>query len=137
MDISKDMIELAQQDLDYSLQKRVNYIKGDACNIDSIKDSGKFDLIYSTFTMHHWDNAEVAISNLFSMLKDNGILYILDLKRVSWLYYFKSQSGVFKSIRASYQPEEIKVMLNNIGITKYIRKIIIPFFMQSLLIKKQ
>lgn len=136
MDISKDMIELAQQDLNDSLKARINYIIGDACNINSIKDLGEFDLIYSTFTMHHWDNAEMAIKNLYSILKDNGVLYIFDLKRVFWLYYFKSQSGFFKSIRASYQPEEIKVMLNNIGITKYKRKTIFPFFMQSLLIKK-
>ena len=136
MDISQDMIKLAQQDLDYNLQTRINYVIGDACNINSIKDLGEFDLIYSTFTMHHWDNAEIAIKNLFSMLKDNGALYIFDLKRVFWLYYFKSQSGFFKSIRASYQPEEIKVMLTNIGITKYKRKTIFPFFMQSLLVKK-
>ena len=46
------------------------------------------------------------------------------------------QDQFFKSIRASYQPEEIKMMLTNIGITKYKRKTIFPFFMQSLLIKK-
>ena len=136
MDISQDMIKLAQQDLDYNLQTRINYVIGDACNINSIKDLGEFDLIYSTFTMHHWDNAEIAIKNLFSMLKDNGALYIFDLKRVFWLYYFKSQSGFFKSIRASYQPEELRLMLNNIGIAKYKRKTIFPFFMQSLLVKK-
>lgn len=136
MDISQDMIKLAQQDLDYNLQTRINYVIGDACNINSIKDLGEFDLIYSTFTMHHWDNAEIAIKNLFSMLKDNGALYIFDLKRVFWLYYFKSQSGFFKSIRASYQPEEIRLMLNNIGIAKYKRKTIFPLFMQSLLVKK-
>ena len=136
VDISKDMIKLAQQDLNEDLKARINYVIADACNINSIKDLGKFDLIYSTFTMHHWDNAEIAIKNLFSMLKDNGILYIFDLKRVCWLYYFKSQSGFFKSIRASYQPQEIKVMLNNIGITEYKRKTIFPFFMQSLVIKK-
>lgn len=135
-DISKDMIELAQQDLDSGLQTRINYVIGDACNINSIKDLGKFDLIYSTFTMHHWDNAETAVKNLLSMLKDTGVLFIFDLKRVSWLYYFKSQSGFFKSIRASYLPKEIKIMLNNTGIRKYKRKTIFPFFMQSLLIQK-
>jgi len=135
MDISKDMIKLAQQDLDYRLQTRINYITGDVCNINSIKNLGEFDLIYSTFTMHHWDNAEMAIKNIYSMLKDNGVLYVFDLKRVFWLYYFKSQSGFFKSIRASYRSEEIKMMLNIIVITKYKRKTIFPFFMQSLLIK--
>ena len=36
------------------------YLKiGDACKINSIKELGKFDLIYSTFTLHHWDDAEL------------------------------------------------------------------------------
>ena len=50
--------------------------------------------------------------------------------------YLEIGCGFFKSIRASYQPQEIKVMLNNIGIAEYKRKTIFPFFMQSLLLKK-
>ncbi len=113
------MIRLAEQNLDEELKDRINYMVGDACKIESLKDLGKFDLIYSTFTMHHWDNAETAITNLFSMLKNNGLLYIHDLKRVSWLYYIKSQSGFFNSIRASYRPREIKKMLTKIGINNH------------------
>jgi len=87
------MIKLAQQDLAEDLKTRITYKIGDACDFNSIKDLGKFDLIYSTFTLHHWDNAELAIKNLYSMLNDDGLLYIHDLKRVSWLYYIKSESG--------------------------------------------
>ena len=135
-DISPEMIKLAQQDLADNLQTRIKYKNGDACNINSINNLGKFDLIYSTFTLHHWDNAELAIKNLYSMLNDDGLLYIHDLKRVIWLYYIKSKSGFFNSIRAAYRPAEIKTMLNRIGVRNYKIKIIFPFFMQSILIRK-
>ena len=135
-DISPEMIKLAQLDLAEDLQTRVKYKLGDACDINSIKDLGKFDLIYSTFTLHHWDNAELAIKNLYSMLNDNGVLYIHDLKRVIWLYHIKSQTGFFNSIRAAYRPDEIKAMLNRIGIKNYKIRTIFPFFMQSILIRK-
>ena len=135
-DISPEMIKLAQQDLSEDLKTRIKYIIGDACDINSIVDLGKFDLIYSTFTLHHWDDAELAIKNLFSMLNDDGLLYIHDLKRVFWLYYTKSQSGFFKSIRAAYRPDEIRTMLNRLGIRNYKIKIIFPYFMQSVIIRK-
>ncbi len=135
-DISPEMIKLAQQDLADNLKTRIKYEIGDACDINSIKDFGKFDLIYSTFTLHHWDNAELAIKNLYSMLNNNGLLYIHDLKRVFWLYYVKSESGFFNSIRAAYRPDEIKAILNKTGIKNYKINSIFPFFMQSVLIRK-
>ena len=135
-DISPEMIKLAQLDLTEDLMTRVKYMIGDACDINSIKDLGKFDLIYSTFTLHHWDNAELAIKNLYSMLNDNGLIYIHDLKRVRWLYYIKSQSGFFNSIRAACRPDEIKAMLNRIGIKEFEIRPGFPFFMQSILIRK-
>ncbi len=135
-EISPEMIKLAKQDLADNLKTRIKYEIGDACDINSIKDLGKFDLIYSTFTLHHWDNAELAIKNLYSILNDGGLLYIHDLKRVVWLYYVKSKSGFFNSIRAAYRPDEIKAMLNETGINNYKINTIFPFFMQSVLIRK-
>jgi len=135
-DISPEMIKLAGQDLAEDLNSRIKYTIGDACDINSMKESGKFDLIYSTFTLHHWDNAELAITNLHSMLNENGLLYIHDLKRVIGLYHIKSEHGFFKSIRAAYRPAEIKIMLNNLGIKDYKIKAVFPYFMQSIVIRK-
>ena len=135
-DISPEMIKLAQSDVAENLNEQITYKIGDACDFDSLKELGSFDLIYTTYTMHHWQNAETAITNLYSMLNENGKLYIHDLKRVFWLYYNKSKSGFFQSIRASYRPNEIKAMLNKIGIKNYKIKTIFPFFMQSILIRK-
>ena len=135
-DNSVEMLKLARQELPDDLNIRIRFKEGDACNLDSIKELGKFDLIYSTFTMHHWDDAEVAIRNLYSILNNNGLLYIHDLKRVFWLYYINSDSGFFKSIRASYRPSEIKILLARIGIKNFSIKAIFPFFMQAILIRK-
>lgn len=135
-DISPEMIKLSQQDLAEDMKTRIKYKIGDACDINSIKDLGKFDLIYTTFTLHHWENAELAIKNLYSLLDDKGLIYIHDLKRVAWLYYVKSQSGFFNSIRAAYRPNEMKAMMNRIGIKNFRIKTIFPFFMQSILIRK-
>ena len=52
-DISPEMIKLAKLDLAEDLKARIKYVIGDACDINSMKDLGKFDLIYSTFTLHH------------------------------------------------------------------------------------
>jgi len=135
-DNSAEMLKLAQQELPNDLKDRIRFTEGDACKLDTFKELGKFDLIYSTFTMHHWDNAELAIKNLFSLINDNGLLYIHDLKRVIWLYYIKSNTGFFKSIRASYRPKEIKKMLIKIGIKNFSIRVIFPFFMQAIIIRK-
>ncbi|MCD4828185.1 MAG: class I SAM-dependent methyltransferase [Candidatus Cloacimonetes bacterium] len=135
-DILSEMTELSRQDLSEDLRKRISYETGDACDENSIKDLGGFNLIYSAFTLHHWDNAELAIKNLYSLLNDEGILYIYDLKRVMWLYYIKSESGFFNSIRAAYRLSEIKKILSKIGIKNYRIRTILPFFIQSVLIRK-
>ena len=137
IDISKEMIEIAEQDIEQSLKDKINYHVADACNIETIKELGKFDLIYSTFTMHHWDNAEIAIKNLFSVLNQNGVLYLLDLKRVFPFYQIPSKSGFIRSIRASYVKKEIKEMLSNCNISDYQLKTLFPFFMQTILINKK
>ena len=56
-DISPEMIKLAQQDLAEDLKTRIKYKIGDACDINSIKDLGKFDLF--NFQLHHWNDAEL------------------------------------------------------------------------------
>jgi 2-polyprenyl-3-methyl-5-hydroxy-6-metoxy-1,4-benzoquinol methylase len=136
IDNSDEMIALARQDLDKNLRERIHYKHGDACQLDSLEGIGKFDLIYSTYTMHHWADAKEAIGNLLSLLNDNGVLYIHDLKRVWWLYYFKSQSGFMRSVRASYRPAELKVIFKELGIDNFDIRTIFPFFMISVIVRK-
>ena len=137
MDISREMVDFALSNRKENLKARLNYAIGDACKLESLAELGKFNLIYSTFTMHHWDNAKLGIENLYSSLNPGGILYIYDLKRVWWLYYVQSKSGFFQSIKASYRTKEIEAMLKKLGINNYILNTIFPPFMIELIIEKK
>ncbi len=136
-DISKEMVDFALSDRKENLKSRLNYAIGDACKLETLVELGKFNLIYSIFTMHHWDKAKLGIENLYSMLNTGGILYIYDLKRVWWLYYVQSKSGFFKSIKASYRTKEIEAMLKELGINNYTLRTIFPPFMIELIIEKK
>ena len=135
VDISPEMTAIANEGLPKELKTRVSFLSGDINNEKMRLDLGKFDLIYSTFSFHHWDDAQQTVTSLYSLLNPNGVIYLYDLKRVSWLYWIKSKSGFFKSIRAAYRPAEIKTMLDNLGINHYSVKTIFPFFLLSVFIR--
>ena len=61
----KRIVESGQQDLAEDYKTRVKYEIGDPCDLNTLKSIGEFDLIYSTFTLHHLANAELAIKNLY------------------------------------------------------------------------
>ncbi len=137
IEISTDMVTVANEYIKKKgLEQRINIINGDIEDEKLIKELGKFDLIYSTFSLHHWDNPKKVITNLMQYLNDNGVLLIYDLKRVWWLYWVPKQNGFFKSIRASYKPKEIEEILDTIGIKNYKIENIFPFFMQNITIWK-
>lgn len=137
IDNSVEMLTLASQEIPENMQSRIRLEYADACNPDIVDQFGSFDFIFSTFTMHHWSNTIQAIRNLYQMLKPEAYLYIYDLKRVFWLYYLPSNSGFYRSIRASYRPNELEAMLTGMNIYNYTVKTEVPFFMQSLLIQKK
>ena len=136
MDISAEMVKIANEVIEDDLRERINFVVGDACDKNTLTGLDKYDLIFSTFTMHHWPDAAKAIRNLHALLNDKGIIYIYDLKRVWWLYYIRSEKGFYKSIRAAYTKKEIDKMMNEIGISNYSVKTVTPFFMQNLIIYK-
>jgi 2-polyprenyl-3-methyl-5-hydroxy-6-metoxy-1,4-benzoquinol methylase len=117
------------------LQDQVEFIAGDVADKDSMCDLGKFDLIYSTYSLHHWKNPGNMIDNLMSRLKENGVLYVYDLRRVWWLYWIPIRNGFFNSIRAAYTRVEIKRMLKGVRPECYEIKYEFPF-MQSIIIRK-
>ncbi|MCK4722364.1 MAG: class I SAM-dependent methyltransferase [Dehalococcoidia bacterium] len=93
---------------------------------------GKFDLVYTAFSLHHWKDPEKSISNLWNAVRDNGILHIYDFRRVWWLYHLPLKGGFIDSVRAAYLPNEIVVVLQKLGINNYRIKATFPFFMQSI-----
>lgn len=137
IEMSPDMIAVGNEYIKKKkLESQVGFINGNIEDDKLLDKLGKFDLVYSTFSLHHWENPEKAIKNLMGYVKAEGVLVLYDLKRVWWLYWIPSQNGFFKSIRASYKPHEIKKMLSNLGVKKYEIKIVFPFFMQNVTIWK-
>ena len=134
VDLSPDMVAVAQRHVEESaLDDRIRCVIGDVGDEQSMGQLGKFDLVYSTLSLHHWKDAERSISNLWQTLRDDGVLYIQDLKRVWWLYYLPLNGGFAHSVRAAYLPNEIKGMFQKFGIHKYEIKTTFPFFMQSII----
>ena len=136
LEISASMVTVGKDHLqNKGLQNRINFVVGDATDANLLQSLGQFDLIFSTYTLHHWDNPRRVIDNLTGILADNGVLFLHDLRRVWWLYWIPSQSGFIKSIRGSYVREEIEEILTGINPACYEIKNDIPF-MQSVIIRK-
>jgi len=97
------------------------------------KRLGKFDLIYTTFSMHHWKNPVNSICILYTALNDDGLLFIYDFER-NWLAYLPLERGIRESIRASYTPKEIESMMEELNLENY--QITKRFPYLSLFVKK-
>ena len=138
IELSSDMVAIAQGYIEEKkLQDRIHFVTGDAIDEKIIKELGEFDLVYCTFTMHHWKEPERVISNLLKAVKNEGVLFIHDLRRVWWLYYLPLRnSGFINSIRATYTRSEIEAILQKVGINQYEIKRHFPFFLQSIIVRK-
>ncbi|MEA1875258.1 MAG: class I SAM-dependent methyltransferase [Bacteroidota bacterium] len=135
LEISADMITVGEEYIrDNGLQSQIKFIKGDAVDEKTINKLGKYNLIYSTYALHHWENPGKVVDNLMSNLGDNGVLYLYDLRRVWWLYWVPIRNGFFNSIGAAYRRKEIKEMLADYNPECYEIKYEFPF-MQSVIIR--
>ncbi len=136
---SSEMIRYAKT---YVQKKGVNgnvtFIQGSVEDRQLMENLGQFDLVYSTFSLYHWEKPKTAWRYLFNRVNRNGTLFIHDLKRVSWLYHLPFDNGLFESVRAAYTPVEVGDMLMNMGIgtSQYTLKTPFPYFWMSILINK-
>ena len=120
LEFSSDMIKVAEGYCkEKNLSDTIKYINGAVENTDLITSMGKFDIIYSTFSLHHWTNPTKGIKNLYEVLNEKGVLFIYDFYRGGLFYYLNIKKGIWESIRASYRPDEIKQMLIDIAIENY------------------
>jgi ubiquinone/menaquinone biosynthesis C-methylase UbiE len=131
------MIELGKRHLkDAGMDNRIEFIQGDVEDETFMSSLGKFDLIYSTFSLHHWKNPEQALRLMYQATGQNGTLMIFDFKRVWWLYMHPKRNGFLDSVRASYLSKEIKRMFKNIGIQNFKIRTPFPYFWQIITIQK-
>ncbi len=136
LEISTDMVTIGEEYIkNKGLQGQIKFIKGDAVDNETINKLGEFDLIYCTYSLHHWENPRKVIDNLMSNLGDNGVLYLYDLRRAWWLYWIPIHNGFFNSIRAAYVRREIEEMLASFHTDCYEIRYEFPF-MQSVIIRK-
>lgn len=75
IDPSADMITAAQRTI-RNAGARVSAQVGDVADLDFPDDS--FDLIVTTFSMHHWDDVPAAVPELARVLRPGGAVYIYD-----------------------------------------------------------
>jgi SAM-dependent methyltransferase len=120
LEYSPDMIKVAEKYInEMSFGSRIKFINGTVEDTGLINGMGKFDVIYSTFSLHHWSNPVKGIKNLYNSLNKNGVLFIYDFFRGGIFYYIKIKRDIWQSIRASYNPAEIQKMLKELDITDY------------------
>ncbi len=137
LELSPLMITIGNEFIEKKdLKSQVEFVNGNIEDEKLLDRLGQFDLVYSTFSLHHWKDPQKAVANLMKYVKDNGALIIYDLKRVWWLYWVPKDTGFFTSIRAAYIPNEIKKMMNAPGIANYKIKQVFPFFLQNIIIRK-
>ena len=79
MDSEKEMIKIVKDKLDKSKKNNVFPIWINLMD-ESYKEE-KFDLIYTSLTLHHILNTEKIIKIFYNLLNENGLLCIIDLDK--------------------------------------------------------
>ena len=83
IDISPEMVEVASEYVkENGLEDRIQYLTGDVADGELIKGLGDFDLVYSSYSLHDWQEPEKSIRNLWRAVGDNGLLYIYDFTSI-------------------------------------------------------
>lgn len=120
VELSPDMITVARELVeDEGLVDRIELVEGDATDTDLLRQLGQYDLVFSSYSLHHWDDPETVVRNLLPAVAPGGALFIHDLKRVWWLYWIPLREGFFTSIRAAFTPKEIQGLLTKVGVDDY------------------
>lgn len=79
MDSEKEMIKIVKDKLDKSKKNNVFPIRINLMD-ESYKEE-KFDLIYTSLTLHHILDTEKIIKIFYNLLNENGLLCIIDLDK--------------------------------------------------------
>jgi ubiquinone/menaquinone biosynthesis C-methylase UbiE len=137
LELSTDMIAMAKKIVGRMQPAcRIRFIEGNVEDHSQMIHLGKFDLVYSTFSLHHWDKPIQAIKSIYRSIKTGGMMLLFDLKRVPWLYVLPARNGFIESIRAAYRSSEIRKILSRAHINHYRIRTPFPYFWHSILIEK-
>jgi ubiquinone/menaquinone biosynthesis C-methylase UbiE len=78
IDLSADMISRAERNVG-EFTERVTARVADVCDLPFAEDT--FDLIVTSFSLHHWEDVETAARELARVLRPGGRLYVYDFRR--------------------------------------------------------
>ena len=137
LELSPDMIAIAKTVVGRTQPpSRVRFIEGSVDDGSLMPSLGKFDLVYSTFSLHHWEHPVRAITSMYRALRKDGLMMLFDLKRVAWLYLMPARNGFLNSVRAAYRRGEIKNMMTRAGINDFKIQTHFPYFWHTILSTK-
>lgn len=74
-DMSEELLHYAKN-LASKKGVELNFIKGNILN--PIRNTDKYDLVFSRFALKHIFDPKLAMENMVSMLKDNGVILLID-----------------------------------------------------------
>jgi ubiquinone/menaquinone biosynthesis C-methylase UbiE len=78
IDLSEDMVAAAGRNT-REFAGRVRVQAGDVTGLPFA--DGTFDLIVTSFSLHHWDDIDAAVPELARVLRPGGRLYVYDFRR--------------------------------------------------------
>jgi ubiquinone/menaquinone biosynthesis C-methylase UbiE len=96
VDLSADMVATAERNLGGIGTARI----GDAAELPFEDDT--FDLIVSSFSLHHWDHPEAAGIELGRVLRPSGRIYLYDFRTAPFEQLDAVGSNQHEMIRASW-----------------------------------
>jgi SAM-dependent methyltransferase len=137
LDISPHMVAVAREYLqENQLHEKIRLIVGDASDKATLAGLGEFDLVYSTFSLHHWENPEKTIPNLWNVVAEKGLLYIHDFRPVWWGRLLPLDEGARRSMRLSRTPAQIKSLFQRLSLPNPEIKRLFPYFVQAVMARK-
>ena len=96
IDINEELIATAHQAKASEGVENVSFALGNLYNLDLPENS--FDFVYARFVFQHLEKPELALSNVWKILKPGGVLCILDIDD-NWTSFSPESDAFVKFIR--------------------------------------
>jgi len=131
LEASPDMIRVASRNALKEGLHEIVYTHGYAENMSKF-NVGTFDIVISRDSLHHWEDPEKVFKEINRILKSSGKLYIHDSRRdmnafgrmivAIFSRFIPKNMGYYWriSVAASYTEEEIRTILDKIGLNDWI-----------------
>lgn len=137
IDISPDMVGLANDHMrERGVDHRVRCVLGDAGDRALLESLGRFDLVYSTFSVHHWKDPGRCLGNIRRAARDGGAVYLYDLNRVWWLGLVPFGGREVRQLRGAYSSLELRSILAKAGFRSFRTRKHYAGLLQSVLIRE-